>query len=703
MTDSAAIIPPPLDLISSEAQATAPTSSSSIPALPPIPPTPPALNQTMKTAVRNGQAVTQETRIQQSIYPGMPVGGSAFSALETPGTQKKHIPCIEYIGKLSNDPSGMEFQIEISRTGPAVYEGQRLPFGVIERFCPPAPYTELFGQIRELHGGGSYKLRVLNGEGTCVHQMPFQIDMLLEAPKVRPLPGTGTVNSMFGTGMRSFGGGPMGAVADGATEDVMQLRKEEQRYRAEESTMLAKARVDSTKRDLNRQRQQDIESDERRINGPVDESRRAVDTLRSDMREQKYQDDMRWQQMTSGLDKLAMALSQQPKSNDSMQFMAQMIQSQTAMMTALLQSKNGGGSDMAEAMKLANESQKTVMQMAIGAATAGAAKSEKFLELLLTRQMESPENAVKQALDIRKATRDETLDMVNMMREFHEPAEPLINPEGGFWGNLGNVILGGLNSMVSGAARGGGMKAVEAIAGALGKPGQTQFSQPELTSLAKRMEAAELTRRGALPLVTPPPATYQLPGPMPAQAPAPQQRPRQMPRIFDKVYEIDDGPDSHVLRPTVPQWNQPPQQAPVAVQAPQPQLQPSVHVLEETVEEVAVVAAVPGNGSAPASSRVGELVNEAVEMALDDLKSGRQEHDWVDFALGKWGNLIRDLRGLPDDTARLELLQQHTDPALFNELLALLMDAKNPQYYQQFIDNLHALLEESAGVVTNAA
>jgi hypothetical protein len=348
------------------------------------------------------------------------------------------------------------------------------------------------------------------------------------------------------------------------------------------------------------------------------------------------------------------------------------------------------------------------MQMAIGAATAGAAKSEKFLELLLTRQMESPEKAVKQALDIRKATRDETLDMVNMMREFHEPAEPLINPEGGFWGNLGNVILGGLNSMVSGAARGGGMKAVEAIAGALGKPGQTQFSQPELTNLAKRMEAAELARRGALPLVTPPaPATYQLPGPMPVQAPAPQQpqRPRQAPRIFDKVYEIDDGPDSHVLRPAVPQWNQPPQ-APAAAQPPQSQPSPVHVIMEETVEEVATVVAVtpaPGNGSTPASSRLGELVNEAVELALDDLKSGRQEHDWVEFALGKWGNFIRDLRGLPDDTARLELLQQHTDPALFNELLALLMDAKNPQYYQQFIDNLHALLEENSGVATNAA
>ena len=50
--------------------------------------------------------------------------------------------------------------------------GVRLPFGVLERF-PPAAYLDVYNQIQQIHGGGSYKLRVLNDEGQQVHAMVF--------------------------------------------------------------------------------------------------------------------------------------------------------------------------------------------------------------------------------------------------------------------------------------------------------------------------------------------------------------------------------------------------------------------------------------------------------------------------------------------------------------------------------------------------
>jgi hypothetical protein len=91
------------------------------------------------------------------------------------------------------------------------------------------------------------------------------------------------------------------------------------------------------------------------------------------------------------------------------------------------------------------------------------------------------------------------------------------------------------------------------------------------------------------------------------------------------------------------------------------------------------------------------VVNEALGMAVDDIKAGRRAHDWVDYALDKWDKALLDvLIRAQDDTERVSILQQYSDPELFRQLVGLLMDTAHPEYYRNFIENVRTLLEEAS-------
>jgi hypothetical protein len=235
--------------------------------------------------------------------------------------------------------------------------------------------------------------------------------------------------------------------------------------------------------------------------------------------------------------------------------------------------------------------------------------------------------------------------------------------------NIGNLILAGLQNFVTGAARGGGGKMLEAIAAQLGKPaGTQQFSNAELTTLAQRMEQQEMQRRGMLANQP----RMALPGPAAPMQAAPR------PMIFEQTYEIEDQ-GVFAVPQVIPQPVM--QQMPVA--EPVMTVQPAAaSTVEVPVEE---------------GDRTQEVVNEALAMALEDIRAGRRAHDWVDFALDKWDRpLLNALVSAADDSARIMLIQQYADPQLFGQLAQVLMDTAHPEYYSNFIENVHNLLEEAS-------
>ena len=339
-----------------------------------------------------------------------------------------------------------------------------------------------------------------------------------------------------------------------------------------------------------------------------------------------------------------------------------------------------------------------MLSVVMNSATSSAAKSEKLLEQLIVNRLERPEESLKQALDMQERGRKDAMDMFRLLEEARGDKDDgeFINPDYGFLGNMGNLILHGLKSLVSAGARGGGVKAMELLSGILQKPaGTTQFSEQDLQTAAARIAQTRLQAANQ--------PVAALPAPAPAQAlvtpAAPPLAPAVKPKVklFDRVYEVLP------VAPATPVA----QQTPVAAQ-PRPVAEAPVQqgTLVET-EETAVIIQQPQQPQQPQGeeSEAGDnYINEAMEMAIADIKAGRREHDWVEFALGKWNrDFLQALSQSPDDEARIKLLQQATEPELFNALLALLLDAQHPQNYRDFMENLTALRENAMEGLLNAA
>jgi hypothetical protein len=90
-----------------------------------------------------------------------------------------------------------------------------------------------------------------------------------------------------------------------------------------------------------------------------------------------------------------------------------------------------------------------------------------------------------------------------------------------------------------------------------------------------------------------------------------------------------------------------------------------------------------------------------IAVALEDLKSGRKEHDWIDIALNKWDeSFLQALAQAPqpseyDISAHIGLIQSKADPALFAELYnALVNNPKSGEWYPKFLENFQEFLAE---------
>lgn len=673
---------PPLPVI--------PPPSAPIP--PPAPPSTPSFSAVAKKFMSGGQPVTQETTTRQVVYPGLPEGGSA---LATPGVAKRSMSCVSYLAQISQDPACAGYQVCISRKLPAVFNGVRFPFGELERF-PASPYMDIYEQIKQIHGGGKYFLKVMDDEGRQVHGMEFSIDTL-SCPPILRTPGNGY--GVSGQAPGQLSAGSFTAIG-GEQEDIQKLRAEESRARAEEAVIVAKNRVEQTQRNIERQRKRETEEEERKMMGPQnEEARRKMDDLR-------HETDSRFQMMNSSFEKLMVILATQKPADNGMTammpMMIEMMKSSTAQMTALMTALvSGGGNKAAEMTQFFNmqmQAQEKMTTALLSSATASASKSERLLEHVFMNKLEKPEESLKQMLEMQDRGEKKAMELFRMLEDARGDRDEgeVLNPDSGFFGNVGNLILHGLKNMVSGAARGGGTKALELLSGILQKPaGTTQFSEQELQMAAQRIAQSQQQARPSALLNAPQPQALITPPPPPAG-----QAVRPKIKLFDRIYETIDAQPVAVVQAPVSSAALPVvQEQPVAVVEVQTQ---QSGVMVETVEQP--VPPQPQQEQPQQAESGDDYVNEAVNMAIQDINAGRKEHDWVDFALGKWSrDFLQALAQAPDDEARFTLLQQATDPELFKALAALLLDAQKPQNYRDFVENMKALIEEVTGGQMNAA
>jgi hypothetical protein len=677
--------PPVVDLIPPEPPdiLPPPQQQSQLPPIPmPSQTSPPPFNAPAKQFAKQGLPVTQETFTKQTIYSGNG-GGPGIAGGDVglpPGTSNKAKTMIEYLNSLHFDPNCQSWAVQVDRLGPPRYEGHILVTGPIEQISPPIPYRDVIERVRDLHGGGKYTIKIVNDVGQMVGHIPLNIEMINCPPVVRGINGAPPVQ----TGYRSIGGGgfnagAMGAGFAGGDDELGKIRQAEAVARAQKSLRVAEFDSEETQRTIEKRRRSEIEADERRKGTP------EVESLRASIVEMNHANELRLREMQSSFEKNLLMLAGAQKKDDSqplMMLIVEMMKStQQTMVAFMSNNKDKGPDQMAEIIKMTSAANDKVVQMAL----AGSSKNDKLLESLILSKIEHPETAVKQALELRESGFKQAMQMHEMFEERRGEPDEVINPESGFWGNLGNVILSSLQGAFSGGAKGAGKQFVEAAAQLLQKPANTppqNFSPQDLQTLTNIMVQQQKQNAAAgfpvvNPLTTPPPRQV-------AALPAPaQQQPRPIRRldpykIFDRVYEVEAAAPQ-ISQPWVPQASQvvPMQQSPVV----------------EEVEEVAQQVPMPQVEDSGGGVSLQDYVNEAVQLMLVDLKRNVREHDWVDCAISKWDeDFLQAIAGAPDDTARIELIRNNADPVLFDQVTAILLS--NHVAYERFVQNMEDFVHE---------
>jgi hypothetical protein len=700
--------PAPVDLVPTEMPQVMPEANQpSQPYTPPTPATAPPITNTAKEMAKHGQPVTQETYIKQTIQPGVGHASTVSpSMVQAPGVVGRGAKdSIQFLAQLYMD-GNQEYQVYVDRMGPARHpmDGSVLPCGQLH-ILPPMPYMDIYERVRQLNGGGKYSMRIVDPVGNTRHTIQFSIDVVANPP-INNIPNGGA-------GYRPVGM-PPNSTTDAfspasQTSDIYKIREAEQAARAQKSLIVAEFEVEDTKRTINKRRQAEIEAEERKTMAPFEqqakiETQRAVDDLKNLIRETQHQNDRRMDQIQQNFEKTILAISaNKPNDNNSMiTLMTTMMKGQSDMLIAVLGSKNGNNENL-ETMKMISASNEKVTQMALQSARDATSKSDSLLQTLITNRLEHPENAVKQALDMRESGWKQATEMFERLERMRDNGndEEVINPEGGFWSNLGNVILSQLQKLTAGGMKGGASMALNALAAMMGKPaGTTQYSDAELKQATDMLMRQEAARRGIIvpPAAQPAPALPSPTQPVTFQQPPARQPIRFDPRkIFDRVYETETvqtaTPPAQVFQQTVP-----PAPVPVSPVEEVEEVQPAAPTVVEQ-QPPAPVVPVDEEVEEEETSSLSDYVNQAIAVALDDLKSGRKSHDWIDIALDKWDeSFLQALAQAPqpseyDISAHIGLIQQKADPALFAELYnALVNNPKSGEWYPKFLENFQEFL-----------
>lgn len=613
------------------------------------------------TTVQNNGLPQVKSSVEVQYPPGVfPEIDPAKRGVATATAIKAHAPSdgIKYLNDLVEDSSGRNFRLEVRRLRPAVYKFHRLPLSVIEEL-DVVPFDALKDSIAQVHGGGEYRVSVLNTDGAVVKAFSFRIDPSMvepvippNAPRIQsaqPMPST---NTRFGASPYSPGGAqPAVNPSDPLSMALGEIRTKEQMTMAQHQLLQAEHKFEKTRRQI----QQEEAKEREAMYGNADK-------LREEMREMQRSFTDALKELGRKEDNtlpLIIKMMEQKSEQQARMMEESRRQSEKSMellvqtMGAMFNGSKSGGSEIVEAMKMSNAANQKIVEMAVSRNDGGF--QQKILDVLLAQTLNKDTNSTKQMFDMYNQGRQQTMEMMQMF-DTGGGGDEVIDPDAGFMGNLGNLLIHGVKNLVTGVSSGAGSRLLSAFT-------------PKPPPYAPVYEPAPT--QPLLEAPRPQPEAQANPQPQPAQS-LPVTQAAQAENVvsvasayYDCIVADAPGGVQELGPPQQPTASH--QQAQAAHQ--QARQQQPQQFDEETVEHV----------------------SEGIRIAVSDINAGRLSHDWPEYALGKWGHFLGHLAQAADDHARLSLIRQACDPQIYQQLSAQL---GNPAHMRAFIQALHSLLAE---------
>lgn len=592
-----------------------------------LPASPPAMPVSqVKENAKQGMAVRQTT--VQTVET-MPRHALSTSIGLPPGTSRLAQKSAEYIAECMADPAKSQFySIELHRLKPSKYNGVTLPFGAIESNMQLAFFPEIVEHVKETHGGGSYRIFVCDESGQRQHQAQFNIDMTTSPPIVK-----GNANIIGGPIMPGLNAGAFGAaVSPEAQQAIVAEREAEALARAEQSRLNAQYSKEDMMEERERRKKLKEDQELNRMRAPAEAERREVEKVREDARNRE--DGFMKLLLTAVLQKPA---PPSPPPDNSLAVILPLIiksmESSQATMVALITSmgNNKNGTDMTQVLGMITQSQNQSANLMLEVAKTSAMKSDSLVNTLLQHKLEAPADQIQQAMLMQDKGFKQAMAILEFTEQSREP-EP---PAAGFLDGISRVAGPLLQRLMSGGA------------------------QPP-SSRRRLLETVAAEQR------VPPTINVKPVAPNPGAQTQAQVQPVR-PKYFSGVYDVQDLPAQQFA----------PQAAPAFVE--------SVHEVQDDMQEQQALPT-----EATTEDVLAEMVDETLRLAILDVKAGRAEHEWVEFALAKWDqDYLQAFVMAPDDATRIELVAAKADPALFEQLQTLLIE----KGHQNFMDNVARLLE----------
>lgn len=623
---------------------------------------PPMVEEAKPVAVPGAQVITRhEIKYPPGYGPKIP--GMPGVSPSVPGVPRHQLDALKYFNGLVDDPNAQAYRLQVRRLKPNTWNGYKIfRVDALEDLSPPISIEHLRQMVAETHGGGTFQVKAINANGQCVRMMEFTIDTTSYAPRVPDnspfvgsLEGRGT---LVGPGNSLLGGAEtVGGSLRAPSLEIQAVQQAKQVLEVQMQLKQIEKKARDQDKEFKREEERERELEERKAMLPVMQQQQQVEALRNEFRTalDGIKDLVRASVDHKKDDKSIDILLKKMETDAQQNIKSMEIQSQnmTAMFTALagvMGKKDDKGLDLGTLMQIMNSSNEKMVQMAMQ----GSSKADRIVEAIITNKLTQPENQLKTAMDFMDRGRSQTMEMMELLQG-SEGAGEVINPEGGFWSNLGNVFVHGVSRLVSGAAAGGGGKLMEALSGMTAKPVTGNVYAPTYE-----------------PAALPAPAQHQLPAPAAAPAQTVAQAPvvQQPPRAVSPFYDAEMDDDQAYGEP---------------------------RVAAAPVQQAPAVAQVPAQPVAPVGSddELTEHVTEAMEQAIRDLDAGRRDPDWPDYALGKWNNsFLVQLAQASDDSARIQLIGTRCDRAVFEQLIQRLRG--NTTHVVNFTQGLHVLMQELA-------
>jgi len=537
------------------------------------------------------------------------------------------------------------FKLVVVRRRPVVWNGFRLAVGSQIEELDPMPIADLKEAIKELHGGGEYVVRGVTPAGAIAHQLPIRVDENQHAPKVPPnatrVSSAPISNAQFtqSTGAPSFG-------RIGFDSELHAANQKEQILLAEARQLKAEATLQKTKRELKRDEEADREREERRTMQPAMDIQRQIDSMREDMKDviRAMQDNLKSVIDTVAHkkdDTLPLLIESMKASNESANRSAE---NQIKLLTAVLANNGNKGTspELLEAIKMSGEAARSSAMAVADASKQEATTMRDLFMAMVTKNLGAPEDKVKTFVDAQNMGWDRAMQVMKMVSP--QESDEVLDPEGGFWGNLGNLFLHGARRFVEGAAT----------------------KAPSLLSALKPVPQFEAYTPPALPSPQPsPPVTAMAPLPAPVP-PAPVQAASEDLADNPFVEGFVEDPQEPQEAPSVSE-----QSAPVPSPAPQ-----------ETQQDPAL------------DEDLRMHVTEAMRCALEDFNVGRKVHDWADYAADKWHRQFKlRLANAVDDAERIAMIGEKCESAVWTQLSQRLSTGRQDVVY--FLNALHMLMSDT--------